>query len=102
MHDVGKRFVDCVIVWKYDRFARSLSVLISALQQFSALGVDFISYTQNIDTTTPMGRLFYHVTSLVDRADRTLNTDVIAEQWTGWGNSMPRWNRAIPPPRWRC
>jgi DNA invertase Pin-like site-specific DNA recombinase len=61
MHDVGKRLVDCVIVWKYDRFARSLSVLISALQQFSALGVDFISYTQNIDTTTPMGRLFYHV-----------------------------------------
>jgi DNA invertase Pin-like site-specific DNA recombinase len=56
-----RSLVDCVIVWKYDRFARSLSVLISALQQFSALGVDFISYTQNIDTTTPMGRLFYHV-----------------------------------------
>jgi DNA invertase Pin-like site-specific DNA recombinase len=50
-----------VIVWKYDRFARSLSLLIAALQQFNAVGVDFISYTQNIDTTTPMGRLFYHV-----------------------------------------
>ena len=61
MHDVGQRLVDCVIVWKYDRFARSLSLLIAALQQFSAVGVDFISYTQNIDTTTPMGRLFYHV-----------------------------------------
>lgn len=61
MNDVSRRAVDCVIVWKYDRFARSLSVLVSALQQFHALGVDFISYTQNIDTTTPMGRLFYHI-----------------------------------------
>lgn len=43
------------------RFARSLSVLVSALQQFNSLGVDFISYTQSIDTTTPMGRLFYNV-----------------------------------------
>lgn len=61
MEDVGKRVVDCVLVWKYDRFARSLGVLVAALQQFASLGVDFISYTQNIDTTTPMGRLFYHI-----------------------------------------
>jgi DNA invertase Pin-like site-specific DNA recombinase len=61
MNDVRRREVDCVLVWKYDRFARSLGVLISALQEFGSLGVDFISYTQNIDTTTPMGRLFFHV-----------------------------------------
>lgn len=61
MADAAMRKIDCVIVWKYDRFARSLSVLVSALQQFSSLGIDFISYTQNIDTTTPMGRLFYNV-----------------------------------------
>ena len=61
MDDTAKRRIDCVIVWKYDRFARSLSVLIAALEHFNNLGVDFISYTQNIDTTTPMGRLFYNV-----------------------------------------
>jgi DNA invertase Pin-like site-specific DNA recombinase len=61
MEDAGRRKFDCVLVWKYDRFARSLSILVAALQQFSALGIDFISYTQNIDTTTAMGRLFYHV-----------------------------------------
>jgi DNA invertase Pin-like site-specific DNA recombinase len=61
MEDAAKRAFDCVLVWKYDRFARSLSVLVAALQQFSTLGIDFISYTQSIDTTTPMGRLFYHV-----------------------------------------
>ena len=38
-----------------------MSILVAALQQFSTLGIDFISYTQNIDTTTAMGRLFYHV-----------------------------------------
>jgi DNA invertase Pin-like site-specific DNA recombinase len=61
MDDAARRIFDCVLVWKYDRFARSLSVLVVALQQFSTLGIDFISYTQNIDTTTAMGRLFYHV-----------------------------------------
>lgn len=61
MEDAGRRKFDCVLVWKYDRFARSLSILVAALQQFSALGIDFISYTQNIGTTTAMGRLFYHV-----------------------------------------
>jgi DNA invertase Pin-like site-specific DNA recombinase len=61
MTDVRRRQVDCVLVWKYDRFARSLSTLIAVLQEFSCLGVDFISYTQNIDTTTPMGRLFFHI-----------------------------------------
>src|SRR5437870_4269611 len=42
MDDVGQRHVDCVLVWKYDRFARSLSVLVSALEHFHSLGVDFI------------------------------------------------------------
>jgi DNA invertase Pin-like site-specific DNA recombinase len=61
MDDVSKRLVDCVVVWKYDRFARSLSVLLSALEHFRSVGVDFISYTQQIDTTTAMGRLFFSV-----------------------------------------
>ena len=46
---------------KFDRFARSLSVLIAALQHFNSLGVDFISCTQTIDTTTAMVRLFYNI-----------------------------------------
>lgn len=61
MADASKRLFDCVIVWKYDRFARSLSVLVTALDEFKSLGIDFISITQAIDTTTPMGRLFYNV-----------------------------------------
>jgi hypothetical protein len=59
-------------IWKYDRFARSLSVLVAALEQFHSLGVDFISYTQHIDTTTLIGRLFYHVIGSFAEFEREL------------------------------
>lgn len=72
MDDAGRRRFDCVLVWKYDRFARSLSILVAALQQFSTLGIDFISYTQNIDTTTAMGRLFYHVIGSFSEFEREM------------------------------
>jgi DNA invertase Pin-like site-specific DNA recombinase len=72
MADVRKRQVDCVLVWKYDRFARSLNTLIAALEEFASLGVDFISYTQHIDTTTPMGRLFFHVIGSFAEFEREL------------------------------
>lgn len=61
MNDAVKKHFDCVIVWKFDRFARSLSALIEALQTFAALSIDFVSVTEAIDTTTPMGRLFFHI-----------------------------------------
>ena len=72
MVDAGRRVIDCVLVWKYDRFARSLGVLITTLQQFNSLGIDFISYTQNIDTTTPMGRLFFHIIGSFAEFEREL------------------------------
>jgi len=72
MDDAQKRLIDCVIVWKYDRFARSLSVLVEALNHFNKLGIDFISYTQNIDTTTPMGRLFYNVIGSFSEFEREM------------------------------
>lgn len=67
-----ERRFDCVLVWKYDRFARSLSGLVEALQTFAALGVDFISITQDIDTTTPMGRFFFHVIASFAEFEREL------------------------------
>ena len=73
MADACRRRFDCVLAWKYDRFARSLGALVAALQEFRDLGVDFISHTQAIDTTTPMGRLFFHVIgSFADYAERAV------------------------------
>lgn len=50
-----KRNVDVVLVWKFDRFARSTKQLVTALEEFRELGVDFISYTENVDTSTHLG-----------------------------------------------
>lgn len=72
MANAGRRAIDCVLVWKYDRFARSLGVLITTLQQFNSLGIDFISYTQNTDTTTPMGRLFFYIIGSFAEFEREL------------------------------
>ena len=56
-----KRQIDVVLVWRYDRFARSTQALINALNEFRSLGVDFISYQENVDTTTPQGELIFNI-----------------------------------------
>ncbi len=61
LDDVRKRKVDVVLVWRYDRFARSTQALINALNEFRDLGVDFISYQESIDTTTPQGELIFGI-----------------------------------------
>ena len=48
-----RRAFDVVLVWRYDRFARSLPALAKALEEFKALGIDFISLQEQVDTTTP-------------------------------------------------
>jgi len=63
MDDARKRKFDIVLVWKFDRFARSLKMLVDSLALFQELGIDFISYKENIDTTTSMGRLIFHINS---------------------------------------
>jgi len=96
MADARRRRFDCVLVWKYDRFARSLSTLIAALQEFRDLGVDFISYTQAIDTTTPMGRLFFHVIGSFAEFER----DVIVERVkAGLANARAKGKRLGRPVR---
>jgi DNA invertase Pin-like site-specific DNA recombinase len=48
-----------VLVWRYDRFARSTRALVNALGEFRARGVAFISYQENVDMTTPQGELVF-------------------------------------------
>jgi DNA invertase Pin-like site-specific DNA recombinase len=50
---------DVVAVWKFDRFARSVSHLLRALETFKALGIDFVSYSEQIDTSTPAGKMCF-------------------------------------------
>src|ERR1700686_4732857 len=56
-----KRLVDAVVVYRYDRFARSLRQLVNALEEFRVLGIDFISLHEGADTSTPNGRLIFGI-----------------------------------------
>jgi DNA invertase Pin-like site-specific DNA recombinase len=76
MKDARKRLFDVVLVWKFDRFARSLKHLIDSLDDFSSLGIDFVSYTEGVDTTTPTGQLLFHIVGAVAQFER----DLIAER----------------------
>jgi DNA invertase Pin-like site-specific DNA recombinase len=73
--DARHRKFDIVLVWKFDRFARSLKMLVEYLELFQELGIDFISYKENIDTTTSMGRLIFHINSAYAEFERELIRD---------------------------
>jgi len=76
MNDARKRRFDAVLVWRFDRFARSTKHLILALEEFRNLGIDFISYQENIDTSSPLGGAIFTIISAVAQLER----DIIAER----------------------
>lgn len=72
MADAHKRLFACVAVWKFDRFARSVSHLLRALETFRSLGVEFVSYSEAIDTATPVGKMTFTVLAAVAELERSL------------------------------
>src|SRR5208337_5462545 len=61
MADARKRKFDVVVVWKFDRFARSVTHLLRALEEFRALGIEFVSYSESIDTSSALGKMIFTV-----------------------------------------
>src|SRR5262249_54167986 len=72
MKDARARTFDVVIVARFDRFARSVSHLLRALEEFSHLGIDFVSLSESIDTSTPMGKMIFTVLGAVAELERNL------------------------------
>lgn len=70
--DAKKRKFDAVLVWKLDRLGRSLKHLITLIDEFQALSVQFISYTEGMDTTTPAGKLLFSVVGAIAAFERDL------------------------------
>jgi len=72
MDDARKRTFDAVLVWKFDRFARSVSHLLRALEEFKELGIEFASYSENLDTSTPMGKAMFTILGALAELERSL------------------------------
>jgi DNA invertase Pin-like site-specific DNA recombinase len=70
-----KRLVDAVVVYRYDRFARSLRQLVNSLEEFRALGIEFISIHEGVDTSTPNGRLVFGIFASIAEFERELIRD---------------------------
>ena len=75
LRDSRKRLVDAVVVYRYDRFARSLRQLVNSLEEFRALGIDFVSIHEGVDTSTPNGRLVFGIFASIAKFERELIRD---------------------------
>jgi DNA invertase Pin-like site-specific DNA recombinase len=94
MADAHKRRFDVVIVWKFDRFARSVSHLLRALETFKALGIDFVSFSEQMDTSTPAGKMVFTVLGAVAELERSL---IIERVRAGMRNARAKGKRIGRP-----
>jgi len=72
MNDARRRKFDAVLVWKIDRFGRSLRHLVNSLAELESLGVAFISLRDNLDLSTPSGRLMFGIIAAMAEFERAL------------------------------
>lgn len=72
MDAVRKHRVQAVLVYKFDRFARSTKHLVLALEEFQSLGIDFISFSENVDTSSPLGKAVFTIVSAIAELERNI------------------------------
>jgi len=72
LFDARKGLFNIVLVWKLDRLGRSLKHLINIIEEWHKIGIDFVCTSQNIDTTTPHGKLTFHILGAVAEFEREL------------------------------
>jgi DNA invertase Pin-like site-specific DNA recombinase len=102
MDDARKRQFDAIVVWRFDRFARSTKHLLSALEEFRSMGIQFISYQENIETSSALGQALFTIVSAVAQLERDLIRErVIAgiRNARANGKKLDRPMRAVDPDR---
>ena len=93
MADARDKKFDVVLVWKFDRFARSSSHLLKALDEFKSLGVEFVSTTEGIDTATVVGKMVFTVLGAVAEMERSLTVERIR---AGMRNAKAKGHKSGP------
>ncbi len=89
------RAFDQVLVWKFDRFARSTKHLLSALEEFDHLGIGFVSFRDQIDTSSPMGRVMFTLVG----AMAELESSLISERVTAGMEAAKAKGKHVGRPR---
>ena len=64
-----------MVVWRFDRFARSAKQLVMTLEEFRSLGIDFVSHQEALDTSTPMGRAVFTIIAAMAELERSVIRD---------------------------
>src|SRR6266851_9288769 len=95
MADARRRAFDAVAVFRFDRFARSVSHLARALDEFRALGIEFVSLHEAVDTSTPMGRAMFHIAGAFAELER----EIIRERVRAGLQNARRRGRRLGRPR---
>jgi DNA invertase Pin-like site-specific DNA recombinase len=95
MSDAHRRRFDAVLVWKFDRFARSVSHLLRALESFKTQGIEFISFSEQLDTSTPAGKLVFTVLGAVAELERSL---IVERVRAGMRNARAKGKQIGRPP----
>ena len=95
MSDGKRRRFDTVLVWKFDRFARSVKHLVTSLYEFRALGIDFVSLTEGIDTSTPLGEAMFSIIGAMAQLER----DLIRERVTAGMRRAREKGKALGSPK---
>lgn len=72
MADARRGLFDVVVVWRFDRFARSVKQLVLALEEFRALRIDFVSHQEALDTSTPMGKAMFTIIAAMAELERSI------------------------------
>ena len=72
MADARKRKFDMVLVWRFDRFARSTKHLVTSLEEFQHLSIDFISYQEDTDSSSPLGKAMFTIVAAISELERNI------------------------------
>jgi len=72
MKSARRREWEICVVWRFDRFARSVKHLVMALEEFQSLGIGFVSYQEALDTSTPIGKAMFTIIGAMAELERNV------------------------------
>ena len=72
MADARRGLFDVVIVWRFDRFARSVKQFVLGLEEFRALGIEFVSHQEALDSGTPLGKAMFTIIGAMAELERNI------------------------------